>query len=249
MYAYLKDNSFYLRLENDGLFLKNNFSDISVSTPKSYDLFLAFKRYLDGKNDVDVLIESIENQCAKRFYRELLMVLKEQRFILYDDKEIDISKYTDYEKQLLYYFGNLKEWKQIDDENFFIEIEGPNDYLVEIFTRLLGNRMNIKSQVTDKDYIRIKLHNAKKEIDNIYVYKKKAKRELLVSTNKPVMKQHESLVNLPFHIYEIIGGLLEIEIWLMIHNAPVDSFWDKDYVFDLDMLNGKHIDKEYEDAS
>lgn len=249
MFAYLKDNAFFLRLENDGLFLKNNFSDINVATPKSYILFQKLIRYLDGHNDVDMLIDSIENESVKKFYRELLNILKEQRFVLYDDKEIDISKYSDYEKQLLYYFGDLKEWKGFDYEKFFIEIEGAHERIIQIFEKILGNRMNVKSRIIDNNYICVKLYYENKVIKNLYIYKKNEKRELIISTNKPVIKPDISMIYLPLHVYEVMGGIMEIEIWLMMHNAPVRNFFDEDYIFDLDMLNGRHVDREYEDAS
>lgn len=248
MYAYLKDNSFYIRMENDGLFLKNNYSDINVVTPKSYTLFLTFIKYLDGKNDVEALIENIGNESIKRFYKELLKVLKEQRFVLYDDKAIDISKYSDDDKQLLYYFGDLKEWKQYNSNMVYIEVEGPDKSLIEVFTSLFGKRIHVKGQVADKEYIRITLH-MENEIENIYIYKEIGTQMLMISTKKPEMELDGCLADLPFHVYEIIGGLLGIEIWLMVHNAPVDNFFDKDYMFDLKILNGRHIERKNKDAS
>lgn len=247
MYAYLKDNTFYLRLNNDGLFLKNSYADINVATPKSYYLFMTLVKYLDGKNDIDILIDNIENDKVKNYYRKLLQVLKEQKFVLYDENEIDIEKYSDDEKQLLYYFSDLKDWKKYDGTKVRVEIEGPSQEIVNIFTEIFSKRINAEGKVSKKNYIEIKLY-CDDEIKYLYIYKDKQEDALIISCDKSD-DASEKLESLPYHVYEIIAALLEIEIWLRVHNAPVDDFFEKDYSFDLKVLKGKHVERALSDAS
>jgi hypothetical protein len=109
-------------------------------------------------------------------------------------------------------------------------------------------RIRVDSSINNQKYICISL-NIEQNVEKIYIYKEISGKELMVSSESPDGNLDEKLNELPFHVFEVIGALLEIEIWLKVHNAPVEDFFEKDYVFDLKILNGKHVERTKKNAN
>ena len=246
MYGLLKENTFYLEMENNSLFMKNNFGDLKIRTPQSYTLFIAFLPFLNGKYNIKEVIENINNEKLRNFYAKLIDVLKKQKFILSSENKIELSSYSEAAKTVLFYCNDLNEFESVDNSEVAIVIASKREEINNVFLNVFFDRYQVvNNQVYEKQYITlIILVNGLIE-QRVYIYKQKDSDEVIISSNTPESeKLDDSIFELPLHIIEILASILDIEVNLKIHKVPVEDFFNNDYVFDLRLLSGKHIISE-----
>ena len=106
MYYFLKDNVFYLRTENNGIFIKNNFCTVNIKNANSYKLFRMLLPMLNGKTDVEQSINKLENNKAKTLFKNFVDILVKNKFVLFSDFSIDLSKYNSFTRNLLCCYGS-----------------------------------------------------------------------------------------------------------------------------------------------
>lgn len=243
MYCLLKQNTFFLETRNNGLFMKNNISNIRIGTPKSYTLFTALLPYLDGKNNIEELFQKINNEKLKKFYQKLLTTLKEQKFILFSDTLIDLSKYTDFEKSAMYYCDSLDSLNSVKHITPTITIRSKSKEINHTFSSMFSYFNDINGQTTKDDYITINVF-CNRETVQVYIFKPQNVDKIIISKNKPVPEELDSdFFSLPLHIFEILACILEIEIKLKITGVQKENFFGGDFVLDLRLLSGKPMVK------
>lgn len=243
MYYLLKQNTFFLETGNNGLFMKNNYGDLRIGTPKSYSLFIAFLPYLDGRSNIENdIFPKIKNEKLKNFYEKFLKTLTEQKFVLFSKQQIDISDYNDFAKSAMFYCNNLDELKNITNkQNLSIKVSSKNQEVNKAFSEIFDNKIDSATvEFNNVNYITISILPCNDHIINIYLYKEQNADTIIISTNIPdASKLDDNFLNLPLHIFEIIARILEIEINLKIYNIQNTTFFENDSIFDLRLLSIK----------
>ena len=105
MYYYLKNNIFYLKQKDNGLFIKNNFCSVSIKNGSSYKIFESILPALNGHVNLDRQIQTILNQPVKSFIMSLMEILRDNKFVLYSDLPINIEDYSEEEQSILFCYG------------------------------------------------------------------------------------------------------------------------------------------------
>lgn len=243
MYALLKENTFYLMLENDSLFLKNNFGNIIIKTPNSYKFFKAFLPYLDGKHEIGEVIESIKNENLKKFYKKLIEVMKSKKFLLFSTKEIELSEYNDKFKTALYYKDDLDILGKSREDDIKIYVYSQNDGLNSIFERTFsGSFLVFTETVCQSKYGNLKIFVDDELQSELFIFKKNNIDAIYISSNKNNLNDlDEGIFDLPLHIMEVIAAIVRIELDLSIYDVTKKSFFYNDYCFDFRTLSGKQI--------
>ncbi len=246
MYSLLKENTFFLEMENNSLFMKNNFGNLKIGTPKSYALFTAFLPYLDGKHNIEAVLDGINNEKLKNFYRKFMEVLKEQKFVLSSATEIDLSGYGEDAKTAFFYCSDLNELEIVDDSTVTIHVASKNEEINHIFSSVFSDKYQVISSKTDENsYITLNIVRKDNVEQVVYIYKERNSDHITISSHAPEPKNvDEGIFGLPLHIIEILASILDIEVNLKIHKVPVDDFFNQDYLFDLRLLSGKHLVSE-----
>lgn len=245
MYYFLKDNVFYLKTENNGIFLKNTICTVNIKSANSYKLFQVLLPLLNGNTNVESVIEKIKNKKAKEFFKNFIDMLVSNKFVLFSKFPIDLEKYNDFTKSLLCCYGsnNLPE----ENINNIVQYElcSANEKINGVLEKIISDDNNIvRASLNDKDYIMLKLFK-NDESKNIYIYSPKNKKEVIISSVCPDNRKiNKVLYELPLHVFEILASLIKVELSLDGYGVDVIDFSKENYIFDLRLLTGHSEQRE-----
>ena len=239
MYYFLKDNVFYLRIENNGIFIKNNFCTVNIKNANSYKLFQMLLPMLNGKTDVEQSIKKLGNNKVKNLFKNFVDILVKNKFVLFSDFSIDLSKYNSFTKNLLCCYGSrIPDGNTNEFTNY--EIYSADKKINKTIKNILSeNNDVVKAYLNDEKYIILR-HFNKNQDKILYIYKPKSQEIITVSSIRPNNENLDAvLYDLPMHIFEIISALIKIELKLYGYGIDVIDFSNEDYAFDLQLLTGK----------
>lgn len=206
-------------------------------------LFKAFLPYLDGENDIEnEVFGKIKNDKLKNFYIKLLETLRVQKFVLYSDKKINMSKYDDFIKPTLFYCGDLRKLKNITKGEYLsIKIISKSERVNNVLFEKFKDKVNkVTTEIKDIEYIMINVCCSKDIIQTIYLYKNNIDNTIIISSQVPDIKKIDvEFWSLPLHIFEILACILKIEIDLKFYNIEDTHFIENDFIFDLRLLSLK----------
>jgi hypothetical protein len=234
MYYYLKNNVFYLKQKNNGLFIKNSFCSVSINNSNSYKIFESILPALNGQINVESQIQTISNEAVKNFIVSLMDIFKNNKLVLYSDSPINIEDYTEEEQSILFCYGGEipKRFKSISES--YIVSASDEKTGRKICELLEGEKTSVDFCLTNERYIGIS------GSQRLYIYK--SGQELIVSAALPDDDAVEDgLSELPLHIFEIIASFLKIELMLNAINIKNIDFEKNNYVFDLKLLSSKTV--------
>lgn len=234
MYYYLKNNCFYLKQNDDGLFIKNNFCSVSIKNPQSYKLFKMILPVLNGKIDVEEQMEKLTNNGAKNFFMSLLDVLKKNKFVLYSKTPINIDDYSEEEQSILFCYGGIMPTKN-ENTDVVYTVHCADDKIGKIICDILCcAKLETEQGLVREEYICVR------GIKKLFIYKNND--NLIVSSIFPTKNDTDNeLFKLPHHIFEIIASFLRIELMLNAMGIHDIDFSRENYVLNLKLLNGSNV--------
>ena len=234
MYYYFKENVFYLKQNQDSLFLKNNFCSVVVDNPNSYTILKMVLPYLSGLVDFDEYIGKISNQVIKKFVISLVDILKNNGFVLYSENPININDYSKFEQSCLFcYGGRISEKSKRQIQSYVLS--SPNEEVGETMCNILYNsNINARLEPGQSNYICID--------GPLKLFIHKNRDDVVVSSVCPKKDQADAdFFDLPHHIFEIIASFLGIELVLYSMGLHEADFSKDDYVFNLKLLCGSFV--------
>lgn len=234
MYYYLKNNVFYLKQKDNGLFIKNSFCSVSIKNGGCYKIFESILPVLNGQIDLDMQIQNISNEHVKSFIASLMEIFRNNKFVLYSDFPINIEDYTEEEQSILFCYGNEVP-KNFKNTNESYIVKSADEKVGRKICEILESEKNsVEFLRTNDCYISISGSQI------LYIYK--VRHKLIVSFFLPDDANcEEDLFVLPIHIFEIITSFLKIELMLNAIDIKNIDFSKNNYVLDLKLLCGRVV--------
>lgn len=226
MFYLLKKNTFFLKIKDNKLFLKNHLGDIKINVKDSYNLFIYLLPFLDGKNNVDNIIKNTKNTKIIEFYSKLIHVMKDKEFLIYSVNKIDIKNLNSFTQNFLVYCNNLDKFKFLDNKiPVILNIDNRRiDYFLGQSPELHEEKLYIDNRFC-----------IRQDKINWFVYPI-SDSELRITKNKDLKSNSRSL-QISQQILKIITAIISIEIGSELCNVRNNTRFKDNYIFNLGTMN------------
>lgn len=244
MYYLLKANTFYLPLEDGGIFFKNGEGTVAIHNKNSFIMLKKIEPALNGRIDLDDQISKIENKPVRDYIYSLIDVLKDKGYLLYSENEISFDDLSDYEKSLVYYCKSYDKIKEISKQETNIIVLSANKRVNRKIADILSDGWAfVKTENNDKEYIEVSVDSDEVK-EHFYVYVCDDK----ITVSKDIPDRVENC-DVPLHLWAIVAAIIRIELVLLaIGNGNAVDFDKQDYQFDVRFLSGEVVKRGYKNA-
>lgn len=244
MYYLLKANTFYLPLEDGGIFFKNGEGTVAIHNKNGFMILKKIEPALNGKIDLDDQISKIENKVVKDYIYSLIDVLKDKGYLLYSENEINLGELSDYEKSLVYYCKSYDMIKEISKQETNIVVLSANKRVNKKIADVLSDGWAfVKTENNYKEYIEVSV-NSDEVQESFYVYV--CDDKIIVSKDVPDRVER---CDIPLHLWAVVAAIIRIELVLRsIGNENSVDFEKQDYQFDVRLLSGEVVKRGYKNG-